>query len=63
MGRLALKLKKGHHISKCSAILEVYNNYVMLLRAEKSKMASKMAAVIEILVCEKIIILVLNLKQ
>ena len=52
MGRLALKLNKGYHIPKCLAILEVYENIfnmsVMLVRAKKSKMASKMAAVTEI---------------
>ena len=49
---LALKLNKGYHIPKCSATLEVseniFINSVMLVRAEKSKMASKMAAVIEL---------------
>ena len=49
---LTLKSNKGYHISKCAAILEVYENIFnksgMLVRAEKSKMASKMAAVIEI---------------
>ena len=46
---LALKLNKGSHIPNCSATLEVseniFINSVMLVRAEKSKMASKMATV------------------